>query len=95
MAKYTKSIFSTLKMKIVKNEVMSRALSKTPKFWTKVQKIFMSIGGLALTLWMANKELDLEIGEPMSMILRQMIIVSIIVTGTAQLTKDDNNETNS
>ena len=52
----------------------------------------MGIGGLALTLWIANNEFDLQIGEPLLAILRHAIVSSILITGTAQLTKEDKNE---
>lgn len=94
-AEYIKNIFSTLKMKISNNEIVIRVKSKTPKFWKGVQKLFMGVGGVALTLWIANKELELGVGEPLISIMRHVIISSILITGTAQLTKEDSNETNS
>lgn len=92
IAKYIKSTLSTLRRKIASNEIISRAKAKTPAFWKKVQKLFMGIGGLALTLWIANNEFGLQIGEPLTTILRHSIVSSILITGTAQLTKEDNNE---
>lgn len=74
------------------NEIIARARAKTPAFWRKVQKLFMGIGGVAMTLWLADKELGLEIGEPLTTIMKHVIVTSIIVTGTAQLTKEDKNE---
>jgi len=92
IAKYIKSTLSTLREKIVSNEIISRAKAKTPTFWKKVQKLFMGIGGLALTLWIANNEFDLQVGEPLLTILRHAIVSSILITGTAQLTKEDKDE---
>lgn len=81
-----------MRKKIASNEIISRAKAKTPAFWKKVQKLFMGIGGLALTLWIANNEFDLQIGEPLLTILRHAIVSSILITGTAQLTKEDKDE---
>lgn len=92
IAKYIKSTLSILRKKIASNEVISRAKAKTPAFWKKVQKLFMGIGGLALTLWIANNEFDLQVGEPLLTILRHAIVSSILITGTAQLTKEDKDE---
>lgn len=94
IAEYTKSTLNTLRKKIKSNELISRAKAKTPSFWKKVQKLFMGIGGLALTLWIANNEFTLEIGEPLITILRHAIVSSILITGTAQLTKEDKDEIN-
>ena len=81
-----------MRTRIISNEIVSRAIAKTPVFWKKVQGLFMGIGGLALTLWIANNEFDLQIGEPLLAILRHAIVSSILITGTAQLTKEDKNE---
>ena len=92
IAKFIKNTLSTLREKTTSNEIVIRAKAKTPAFWKKVQKLFMSIGGLALTLWIANNEFDLQIGEPLLTILRHAIVSSILITGTAQLTKEDKDE---
>lgn len=85
----------TLTGRLVNNELTQRALSSTPKFWKKVRNFFMTIGGGALTLWLANKELELGMDDASLSILRVILIVSIAVTGTAQLTKEDSNEVKS
>lgn len=81
-----------IKDKVKNSEIIKRLIAETPEFWKKVRTVFMSIGASALTLWLANRELELNLSEGTIEVLKHILVSSILITGTAQLTKKDSDE---
>ena len=66
-----------------------RFISQTPRFWKKVQKIALSLGGSGTAVMVANNSLNLTIHPNVITVVSYIVAVSAAIACTAQFTKID------
>lgn len=68
----------------------NRIVSKTPGFWKQVQKLALSVGISAVAVLVANGQFTLDLPDNLLTIIKYAVAVCAAIAGTAQLTKEDN-----
>lgn len=71
------------------SEIADRVKAECPKFFKKLKKYAISVGGSAVAVVVANSSLSLNLNATLISILGYLIAVCAAVAGTAQLTRDN------
>ena len=67
-------------------EILKRWKAETPDFFKKLRKIAIGIGSSATAVWVANANMDLELGEPVLAVCKYSIAFCAALGLTSQLT---------
>lgn len=72
--------------------VKERWKSKTPKFFSGVKRMAVTLGSSATAVWVTNETMSLELHETILEVCKYIIAGSAAMGLTAQLTKVDNDQ---
>jgi hypothetical protein len=70
------------------NELISRFRAELPRFWKKVRKYALTIGGSAGAVLLARTAFGFDLNPTLFSVLGYVVAVCAAVAGTAQLTKE-------
>lgn len=66
---------------------ISRWKAKTPKFFKGVQKLALTLGTSAASVWLINDVMSLELGENILSVCKYLIAIAAAMGFTSQLTQ--------
>jgi len=69
--------------------IKDRWKAKTPKFFTRIKNLSITLGSSATAVWVTNESMSLDLHSTILDVCKYIITVSVAMGVTSQLTKVD------